>query len=896
MRDLEGDDRKRLSEDMQSWARDMASQESIDGGAAVALPPVRGQSSQATSSTGVSKEKKKASKAISGGDFEAWNKFDVDKALADTDADTGFIAEKTVINSTSLHLPSSIVADVPADGPARRALAMREKDKGNESFRAGDHEEAAVYYTRSLSVEELAATRNNRALVYIKLSKYKPALEDTACVLAIEPQNVKALVRKASALVGLGNRAEAYVAAKQALKLQPNHKEAHKIATDCATAIAAPKKKRMVIEDVDEVDGTATITATKSQARRIVIEEDSEDESDDNDDAVAAFTTAAPESCCVPVDQIDTRIDRAETGATTAAVAAPRALPTAVVEGPPTPPAVLRLKEEGNKAFRAGQYAGAVETYSRALEALRTEKSRSVEVEAALLSNRAACHLKDGSCRAAVIDCTAGLALNTSVSAKLLLRRASAYEASEKYAEGYADFEGAFRAHPDSQVAQSGLNRCSYALRQLHGLGWRKAVEAVAPRPAVFHTPQATSTPAAMVPQQTAPTSAAEPSDVIIEYETQKTKGNELTKAGKFAEAIVCYDHCVELNSTASAALNNRALCNLRLGNWSAATRDTSAVLAIEPKNTKALLRRAKGLAGLGEFAAAEAAATDCLQIQPSNEACAELLESLKAEVARAAAMVKRAEEDPELAELNARRNKLEGERRAAQAALKAMHGKVETVRGQVSKLQGSMAEKEKILDEAQETIRNSVGDVVDDVRKQAEAEGDTTLEAEAAAAKIRVVATLAADRKKRATKAAQAATPTKASPTNVATTGTPWTPTTFMKQLAQKRKEPKALCNMLETVDGRQLPKLFSNRLEAGDITATFAALQHSTNADQMYSVLHGLAQVRRFDMVAMFLEEKDWEMVDPVFDRVKAAAAAGSITHGVTVAVVEDLRTHFH
>lgn len=40
---------------------------------------------------------------------------------------------------------------------------MREKDKGNEAFKAMDYKEAIVYYTNSLEYSPIAASYNNRA-------------------------------------------------------------------------------------------------------------------------------------------------------------------------------------------------------------------------------------------------------------------------------------------------------------------------------------------------------------------------------------------------------------------------------------------------------------------------------------------------------------------------------------------------------------------------------------------------------------------------------------------------------------------------------------------------------------------------------------------------------------
>ena len=68
-----------------------------------------------------------------------------------------------------------------------------------------------MYYTRSLSVHELPATRNNRALVYIKLGRFDEAVTDADVVIAAEPTNIKALARRAAALHGAKKSADAYV-------------------------------------------------------------------------------------------------------------------------------------------------------------------------------------------------------------------------------------------------------------------------------------------------------------------------------------------------------------------------------------------------------------------------------------------------------------------------------------------------------------------------------------------------------------------------------------------------------------------------------------------------------------------------------------------------------------
>ena len=120
-------------------------------------------------------EKSKA--RIPGHDFRAWDKYDVDKALDEVDSNasksnkssssstttkaaTAAAASNLPVNTStnwstadsgsSSRLPSRSVDVIPSDPVQRATLAAAEKEKGNESFRAGDLEEALVYYSRSL--------------------------------------------------------------------------------------------------------------------------------------------------------------------------------------------------------------------------------------------------------------------------------------------------------------------------------------------------------------------------------------------------------------------------------------------------------------------------------------------------------------------------------------------------------------------------------------------------------------------------------------------------------------------------------------------------------------------------------------------------------------------------
>lgn len=74
-----------------------------------------------------------------------------------------------------------------------------------------------------------------------------------------------------------------------------------------------------------------------------------------------------------------------------------------------------------------------------------------------------------------------------------------------------------------------------------------------------------------------------------------KEEGNELYKNGKFPEAIDVYTRGLGLATTDEeriALLNNRAGCRFQERDFRQCVSDCSEVLAMDPKNTKALLRR----------------------------------------------------------------------------------------------------------------------------------------------------------------------------------------------------------------------------------------------------------------------------------------------------------------
>lgn len=95
------------------------------------------------------------------------------------------------------------------------------------AFKRGDFEKAVELYSSALEKDDtLVAARNNRAQALLNLERWPAAEADAAAVLELEPENVKALLRLATASERQGQADRARQTLERALQLQPANKEA----------------------------------------------------------------------------------------------------------------------------------------------------------------------------------------------------------------------------------------------------------------------------------------------------------------------------------------------------------------------------------------------------------------------------------------------------------------------------------------------------------------------------------------------------------------------------------------------------------------------------------------------------------------------------------------------
>ncbi|KAG5176737.1 hypothetical protein JKP88DRAFT_171099 [Tribonema minus] len=191
------------------------------------------------------------SQRISGYDFKAWEKFDPDAAEAELDKEEEQLLSKSRVEreqaqqqleARQAEMESVLRGmDVSAlSAVQRRVSSERERQKGNECFRAQESEQAYVHYTRSiallgdinfnlkLSADDgdgseqrrlLAMAYCNRAVAGMKLDRLQQAEDDCGSALGLDPQYLKAWMRRGVARHRRGRYRAAVTDFGEAMKL-----------------------------------------------------------------------------------------------------------------------------------------------------------------------------------------------------------------------------------------------------------------------------------------------------------------------------------------------------------------------------------------------------------------------------------------------------------------------------------------------------------------------------------------------------------------------------------------------------------------------------------------------------------------------------------------------------
>jgi len=121
------------------------------------------------------------------------------------------------------------------------------KEDGNEAFKESRYEHAIEMYTRALALctpeesEDKAAIYNNRAACYSQLHHYPEVVKDCTECLAIQPKNIKALIRRGIALEALEKFEKALEDMRAVLAMDPSTQVAQQASNRISNALRSFK-------------------------------------------------------------------------------------------------------------------------------------------------------------------------------------------------------------------------------------------------------------------------------------------------------------------------------------------------------------------------------------------------------------------------------------------------------------------------------------------------------------------------------------------------------------------------------------------------------------------------------------------------------------------------------
>ena len=367
-----------------------------------------------------------------------------------------------------------LLADL-RDAPARerRWAAAREKEKGNDSFKAREYRSAIEAYDLAIALDATnPAFFANRAAAYMKLRRWSDAARDCDAALALDPEHFKALLRRGACALEANEENAAETALRDFDACAEI--EARRRARDARAGESTPSDAELVrlVARAREARLASRKTAARAATRRVAIEEDDGDASSTvtlNPAANARrgpmvfeeiFEDPDPPAPPPTPPRRKTEIVIQEASDSDDDAASPAASPSSA----DVAARVAALKDEGNARFARCEYRSAVASYDEAIRAkesgARDESSADSRAAAVLFANRAASFLKLGDFAAAERDANDAVARDASY-VKAFHRRAAARAGLRRFEEALEDYEKVVRAAPESEALRGEVNACA---------------------------------------------------------------------------------------------------------------------------------------------------------------------------------------------------------------------------------------------------------------------------------------------------------------------------------------------------------------------------------------------------------------------------------------------------
>ncbi|TNN85992.1 DnaJ subfamily C member 7 [Liparis tanakae] len=316
------------------------------------------------------------------------------------------------------------------------------KEQGNAFYIKKDYAEAFNYYSKAIDMcPKNASYYGNRAATLMMLYRYREALEDSQQAVRLDNDFMKGHLREGKCHLSLGNAMASSRCFQRVLELEPDNSPAQQELKNAESILEYEKMAeigfekrdfRMVVFCMDRALESAaachrfkilkaeclTLLGRYPEAQSVA----SDILRMDPTNADALYVRGL---CLYYEDCIDKAV---------------QFFVQALRMAPDHDKARLACREEGNKAFKEGNFEAAYELYSAAL----TIDPNNIKTNAKLCCNRATVGSKLKKLEQAVEDCTRAIKLDETY-IKAYLRRAQCYMDTEQYEEAVRDYEKVYQ-------------------------------------------------------------------------------------------------------------------------------------------------------------------------------------------------------------------------------------------------------------------------------------------------------------------------------------------------------------------------------------------------------------------------------------------------------------------